>query len=131
MQLLQMDVDEESQHMTALLSRSTSAAAAANVPLGHTSSGSLGAAASKGSNSTAAGSNLRHASGPDNGRGAAGGFHFQMFGQDVTNSSKQVPSKVGSTEMCYACVGSVCCTADYSLWQGHQYRQVLSLGGRC
>eukprot|EP00775_Hariotina_reticulata_P002800 gene2800-3093_t len=95
MQLLQMDVDEDSQHIAAMLSRSASAAVAV---LGHTNSGSLAAAPGIGSNSAAGGSNLRHVSGPGNSKGAAaGGFHFQMFGQDVTNNSTSRPAPSKAT----------------------------------
>lgn len=111
MQLLQMDmIDEDSQHTAALLSKAASAPAA--VPN----------TAEQGSRSVAAvvlavghsmpaqvrvlGSKLRQQTGPDRQAGSttaaaggskvggsAGSFTFQMFGKDLTNSSKQQGAK--------------------------------------
>lgn len=102
-----MDVDEDSQHTAALLSKSASAPAAvpgasapgsseparASVPI---IANSLPAQARLGG-----GSKLRNQSGPAKEPGAAavqaggsaGGFTFQMFGKDLTNSGKQQPAK--------------------------------------
>lgn len=100
-QLLEMDIDEDSQHTAALLSKSASLATAA--VLGPTRASSLGLGVGAGSDSNigslraqaaagaakqkalgaAAAGAVKHA-----GAGAGGGFTFQMFGKDVTNSSK-------------------------------------------
>jgi hypothetical protein len=97
MQLLQMDVDEDSQHTAALLSRSASVAAAPKAPPSR--AGSLGItgghsdAIASGSHSlraqAAAGASKQAAAGAAAAAaGGAGGFSFQMFGKDLTNSSK-------------------------------------------
>jgi hypothetical protein len=96
MQLLQMDVDEDSQHTAALLSCSASVAAAPasragslGISTGHgdvQASHSLRAQAAAGASKQAAAGAAAAAGGAVG--GAAGGFSFQMFGKDLTNSSK-------------------------------------------
>jgi hypothetical protein len=119
MQLLQMDADEDSQHTAALLSRSASAAAAPasragslGISPGHSdvqASHSLRAQAAAGaSKQAAAGAAAAGAAG-----GAAGGFSFQMFGKDLTNSSK--PQQVSVPLVGVAGVvryDVFCCTAS-------------------
>jgi hypothetical protein len=98
MQLLQMHVDEDSQHTAALLSRSASVAAAPmaaasragslGISTGHSDlqpSHSLRAQAAAGASKQAAAGAGATANAAG---GAAGGFSFQMFGKDLTNSSK-------------------------------------------
>ncbi|KAF6263191.1 hypothetical protein COO60DRAFT_1671934 [Scenedesmus sp. NREL 46B-D3] len=98
MQLLQLDVDDDSQHTAALLSRSASAAAPLNTTAAANRAGSLGLSAGQrdvsGSHSlraqAAAGATKQ--AGAAAAAGAAGtgaaGFSFQVFGKDLTNSSK-------------------------------------------
>lgn len=98
-QLLHMDmVDEDSQHTAALLSRSIFATAAA-----HASDPVSSAAMQFGAGlSRAPSSKLKHQTGPGKepssavSRGAdaaADSFTFQMFGKDLTNSSRQPGAK--------------------------------------
>lgn len=122
MQLLQMDVDDDSQHTAALLSRSASAAAAApaapasrasslGISAGHSDvsgSHSLRAQAAAGASKQAAAGAAAAAAG-----GTAGGFSFQMFGKDLTNSSK--PQQVRCwMRLCLLCCCLCCSCKDYA-----------------
>jgi hypothetical protein len=125
MQLLQMDVDEDSQHTAALLSRSASAAAAPasragslGITPGHSDvqgSHSLRAQAAAGASKQAAAGAAAAAAGAAG--GAAGGFSFQMFGKDLTNSSKpqQVRMRLVGVAVLYGAL-YCCCTASSMCW---------------
>lgn len=115
MQLLQMDmVDEDSQHTAALLSKAASAPAAAVAArqgsdllqptlqlAGHSMPAQSRLAGSKLKQQTGPGKQPApavDAAAPGGGAsskagGSAGGFSFQVFGKDLTNSNKQQKSK--------------------------------------
>lgn len=120
MQLLQMEVDADSQHTVELLTKSASMPAALPAAAADAAAGSHNMARAA---SSRAPSNLRHASGPGpgpqkagpvgaaaaaagataSGSGRAGavaagaGFSFKMFGKDVNSSGGGAPLQVRSS----------------------------------